>query len=75
MWNVTHLNNNYSKKFLNSHTIDINITCNELTITRKYQYSVYPSTSGADPGFQKGGGTPREVGENLIINDIHDPLN
>ena len=30
---------------------------------------------GADPGFQKGGGTPKESGGKLEINDIHDPLN
>ena len=33
------------------------------------------ATAGADPGFQKGGGTPKERGENSKTNDIHDPLN
>ena len=31
--------------------------------------------SGADPGFQKGGGTPKQSAENAKINDIHYPLN
>ena len=29
-------------------------------------------TPGADPGFRKGGGTPKLSGENAKINDIHD---
>ena len=30
--------------------------------------------TGADPGFQKGGGTPKLSGENSKVNDIHDHL-
>ena len=36
---------------------------------------VHCQDAGADPGFQKGGGTPKQSGENGNINDIHDPLN
>ena len=32
------------------------------------------AVSGAVPGFQKGGGTPKNNGENANINDIHNPL-
>ena len=31
--------------------------------------------AGADVGFQKGAGTPKENGENSKVNDIHNPTN
>ena len=34
-----------------------------------------PLEPGADQGFRKGGGTPKQAGENAKIHDIHDPLN
>ena len=42
---------------------------------RQRERETETKTAGADPGFEKGRDTPKQSGENLQINDIHDLLN
>ena len=45
-----------------------------LRVTRDDSWLAELTLAGADPGFQKGGGTPKLSGKIPRINDIHDPF-
>ena len=58
----------------NFHKITIQGFNEQIVIIEKYNSTLWLGIAGADPGFQKGGGTPKLSGENTKINDIHDPF-